>query len=184
MTHRRSIVLALAVAPILPGCAAIGAWFGKEISVTHAELTERLVKRVPLEKDLAGLVGAKLTRPRVFAESVAGKARLATTFDVELRLPLGGKSLFGTLTLSGVPRFDASRKAIFLGDIVLDRVRIDRMPDALSEALAKFATQLARDEFDVKPIYALKEEDARKLGDALTRARVEVKPESLTLTWR
>ena len=182
---RARLACCLAVcAWFLSGCAAINVFLGKELRVGYGELTERLAKRTPLEKDLAGLVGATLTNPSVFADTAGDRTRLAASFHVELKLPLSNKSLFGTMTLSGVPRFDADKQAIFLTDAKLDRVRIDRMPDALAESLAKFATQFARDQFSEKPIYLLKESDAKRLGDALRRARVEVKPEGLLLIWR
>ena len=79
---------------LLAGCAS-GLLGMDEIKFSHAELTERLVKRFPIEKSVAGLLDVSLTRPRVDAREEAGKeTRLAATFDVQIKMALSSKTVF------------------------------------------------------------------------------------------
>ena len=156
-----------------------------EIRFSHQELSERMAKRFPLEKNIAGLLEIKLTRPIVGAREEIGKiTRLGFTFDAEVKLALSHKTLFGTVILSGIPRYNPIQHAIFLNDAELDIVRTDNMPDGLSAALAKAASGIAKDYLDGKAIYSFKEEDLKRYGLALEPHRIEVQRHGIVLVMR
>lgn len=185
LNHTRRYCLVLAVAT-LAGCAAMP-FITREVSYTPQQLTERLTKRFPVERNIADLVKVNLTRPRVsFTEPLAENGitparRLAVAVDLDVRLPLSSKSLFGQMTLSGLPRYDAATRGIYLKDAKLDRVRVENMPDALSAALAKTASQIAKEYFEDKPIYTFDANDMKRLGQTITPERIDLRTNALVL---
>ena len=164
----------------LAGCAWIP-FFGYQLEVPYNDLNERIARRFPMERNLADLLTVTLMRPRVapiLANSGRGSdtqaARLSVTVDLQVRLPsllnASQRSLWGGMTLSGVPRYDPKSKAVVLVDTSLDRVRVDNMPDALSASLSKAASQLAKEYLEAKPIYTLTAAQADRLGVATSES--------------
>lgn len=172
-----------AMLAVFAGGCAIAPLFTREISFTQQEMTERLAKRFPVERNIADLLQVKLTRPRVTIASAAANAapQLAVGVDLEVKLPLTGKMLFGQMALSGVPRYDATARAIFLAEAKVDRVRVDNMPDALAAALARAATQFAGEYFAEKPIYALDANEIKRMGQFFQAERITMRADKLVL---
>ncbi|MEI6737028.1 MAG: DUF1439 domain-containing protein [Pseudomonadota bacterium] len=177
-------VWAIATIAVFIGGCAMFPLFTHEVAFTPQEITERLAKRFPVERNVADLVKVRLTRPRVlFLEPASANAarRLAVGVDLDVKLVLTNKSFFGQMTLSGVPRYDVAARAIFLQDAKLDRVRVDNMPDALSAALVKTASQIAKEFLEDKPIYAFDVADSKRLGPTVTLERIDLRINQLVL---
>jgi len=193
---KKLVLLLLLGVATLAGCAVMP-FVTREIVFTTDELTLRLEKRFPVERNIAELVKVSLTRPRVtvietaIEATAAGRAsqtsqanlarRLNVAVDVDVRLPLSSKSLWGQMSLSGLPRYDAATRGIFLSDAKLERVRVDNMPDALSAALAKTAAQLAKEYFEDKAIYTFEAKDVQRLGQTLQPERIDLRANQLVL---
>lgn len=179
---------------LMTGCALVP-MFKSETSFSYAEIDARLNKRFPVERNIADFITIKLMRPRVNAVNADGSAitsstrnvtngqqaplRLAVTLDLDVKLPLTTKSLWGAMTLSGVPYYDAATRAVLLRDAKLDRVRVDNMPDALTAGMARSASGLAKDYLEDKPIYTFREEDLQKWGTTLSPTRIDVAADRL-----
>jgi Protein of unknown function (DUF1439) len=186
MTMRRKFGLLICVlgASLLAGCASGMLGMG-EIKFTHAELTERLARRFPLEKTVAGLLDVSLTRPRINAREESGKeSRLAATFDVQIKMALSSKVVAGVLSMSGKPRYDSATRSIFIGDVRVDSIRVDNMPDALSAALAKAASSIARDNIEDKPLRTFTEAELTRFGLTLNPQRIDVRSEGIALVMK
>ncbi len=186
MKMRRYFELMLFVfcASLIAGCVS-GVLGLNEIKFSHAELTERLAKRFPLEKSVAGLLDVSLTRPRVNAREEVGKEpRLAATFDVQIKMMLSNKTVAGTVAMSGKPRYDAATRSIFIGDVRVDSIRVDNMPDALSAALAKAASSIARDHIEDKPLRTFTEAELTRFGLTLNPQRIDVRTEGIALVMK
>ncbi|MCY7388490.1 MAG: DUF1439 domain-containing protein [Burkholderiales bacterium] len=170
--------VALSAALLLAGCSAMPFLSG-EIRVTADELTQKIARRFPLEKSVAGLLDVTLVRPRV--ELNADQQRIATSFEVSLKLALSGKSVAGTLKVSGRPEYVAVSRSLFLRDARVEQIRIDNMPDALSAGLAKTASNFAKDAVEDKPLYTFKAEDLTRYGVRYEPERIEVRTDALVL---
>jgi hypothetical protein len=158
----------------LGGCACLGLG-SREVNVPFNELAERVSARFPIERSVAGLLDVKLMRPRFTSEG----SRLVMSLDADVRLPnlLSGnvaRSVWGTLSLSGVPRIDAASQAVFLDDARLDRVRVENMPDAISAALGRAASQLAREQLNERPIYTLNQTQRDKLARFVGKRTLQI----------
>jgi len=186
MTMRRKFGLLIFIlgVSLLAGCASGMLGMG-EIKFSHAELTERLARRFPLEKSVAGLIDVSLTRPRVNAREESGKdARLAATFDVQIKMALSSTVVAGVVSMSGKPRYDAATRSIFIADVRVDLIRVDNMPDALSAALAKAASSIARDNIEDKPLRTFTEAELTRFGLTLNPQRIDVRSEGIALVMR
>ena len=169
---------------LLAGCAT-NFLLPSEVKFSHRELSERLAKRFPVEKSVAGLLDVKLSRPRVDAREETGKpTRLGFTFDADVKLLLTSKTMSGTVVMSGLPRYNPASREIFLSDAKIDALRADNMPDAISAAMAKAASGIAGDYLEGKPLYSFREEDLKRYGMTLTPQRVEVQREGLVLVMK
>ncbi len=173
----------------LAGCSLMP-WLSRDIGLTYPELNERLNKRFPMERNIADLVRVTLHRP-LLAPATVGAAsaptRLAITVDLDVKLPsltnATPRSLWGTLSLSGVPHFDPRSNSVMLQEARIDRVRVENMPDALSAALSKTASQLAKEHLEGRPLYTLTSEQAERMGTA-ANPKIEVRADRLVLVFK
>jgi hypothetical protein len=173
---------------LLVGCAVMP-FITREMVFTTDELTIRLARRFPVERNIADLIKVTLTRPRITVTETPAASkqpssqmrRLNVAVDVDVKLPLTSKTLWGQMSLTGLPRYDAATRGIFLSDAKLERVRVDNMPDALSAALAKTASQLAKEYFEDKAIYTFEAKDIERLGKTLMPERIDLRANQLVL---
>ncbi len=186
MKMRRNFgsMIGLAGLIFLAGCAS--SLLGMdEIKFSHAELTERLAKRFPIEKSVAGLLDVSLTRPRVDAREEAGKeTRLTATFDVQIKMALSSKTVSGVVSMSGKPRYVPSSRSLYISDVRVESIRVDNMPDALSGALAKAASSIARDNIEDKPLRTFTEAELTRFGLTLNPQRIDVRREGIVLVMK
>ena len=180
----RAALIFFMLALLLTGCAA-SVLLPSEIKFSHRELSERLAKRFPVEKSVAGLLDVKLSRPRVDALEETGKpTRLGFTFDADVKLVLTSKTISGTVVMSGLPRYNTATREIFLSDAKVDALRADNMPDAISAAMAKAASGIAKDYLEGQALYRFKDEDLKRYGMTLNPQRIEVLREGIALVMR
>ncbi len=165
-------------AVLLASCSAASLFSG-EITVTPEQITRKLAERFPLERSVGGLLDATLTHPRV--ELNPAENRLVATVDATVTLALSNKTLAGVLTISGRPEYVAASRSLFLRDARVDRIRMEKMPDALSASLAKAATNLAKDALEYKPIHIFKPEDFVRYGIRYELDRIEVRTDAMVL---
>lgn len=159
----------LIVVALLSLACASCAWLpfvSQELGISYIELGERAAKRFPIERSVAGLVQIKLLQPRI--NGVGNRVQLS--LDTEISLPqISGsaegksRSFWGTMSISGVPRFDRATQSVFLDDARLDRLRVDNVPDAVSAAVGRLASQLAREYWTDRPIYVLSDAQRDRL---------------------
>ena len=103
----------------------------------------------------------------------ATEQRIATSFDIGVKLPLTGKNVTGVMKLSGRPEYVVATDSLFLRDARVDQIRMDNMPEALSAALAKAASNFARDVLEDKALYTFKAEELRRYGARFEPQRIE-----------
>jgi len=103
---------------------------------------------------------------------------------VKVSIPVSGKVMNGVVVVSGIPFYDAPRRGLLLNNAKVDRIALDNMTDALSGALAKLATQMARATFDDKPFHTFKQEDFTKYGISYEPLALEVRDDAVVLRIR
>lgn len=177
------------MAVLLSSCAGmpnLAALLG-ELNYSHAEISERLAKRFPFERSLAGLLDVKLLRPRVgFSDGGVANAplRLSVSFDAEATLALTKKSISGSIGMSGVPEYVGATREIFLRDARIDSLKADGLPDSLVSAVTKAASSIAKEALEEKPIYTIQEKDLQRFGISLNPVGVEVRRDGIALKLR
>ena len=174
-------LLPLMTALALGGCGSLPFVSG-EVKMSADELTQRMAKRFPVEKSVAGLLDVTLANPRV-ALSEADN-RITTDFMIDLKLALSSKKLTGTVKISGRPEYVPETRSLFLRDAKVDRIRVDNMSDSLSAAVAKATSTITRDMLEDKPLHVFKPEEFSKYGVGYTPERIVVRGDSLVLKLR
>lgn len=162
------------------GCALLP-FAGGEVYFSHEELSSRLGKRFPMEKSVAGLLDVTLSQPHFETRETGSGPRLAASFDMVAKMSLTGKSISGSVVISGLPRYDPKLQSIFLDNARVETIRSDHMPEALAAALSKAATSVARDALEEKALYAFSAEQLTRYGLSLTPKRIEVRRDGIAL---
>ena len=176
------LMLALFVlSTLLMGCGAIPLISG-EVRLSADELTQKMARRFPMEKSVAGLLDITLANPRVDLSEADN--RITTHFDAMVKLPLTRKQVSGTLKVSGRPDYVPESRSLFLRDARIDQIRMDNMPDGLSAALAKAASVVAREALEDKPLHTFNAEDFTKYGAQYVPERIIVRGDQLVLLVR
>ncbi|MEO8102433.1 MAG: DUF1439 domain-containing protein [Betaproteobacteria bacterium] len=163
---------------LLAGCGTLPFVSG-EVRMSADELTQKMARRFPLEKSVAGLLDITLANPRVDLSEADN--RITTNFHVMVK-PMTGKTLSGTLRVSGRPEYLPDSRALYLRDARVDQIRMDNMPDGLSALLAKAASTMARDVLAEKPLHTFQAGDFTKYGVQYVPDRIVVRGDHLVLT--
>jgi len=144
------------------------------------ELTQRMARRFPLERNIGGLVDVTFANPRVdLSES---DNRITASFQVVAKMSLGGKSLNGNVKVSGRPEYVAESLSLFLRDARVEQFRFENMTDALSAALSKTISSVARDSLGDRPLHTFRPEDFTKYGIQYVPEKIFVRGDHLVLT--
>ena len=85
------------------------------------------------------------------------------------------------MKITGRPEYVGSTRLLFLRSARVDRIRMDNMPDALSGALAKAASGIAKDVLEDRALYIFTEAEFIKYGARYQPERVEVRADALVL---
>jgi hypothetical protein len=161
----------------LSGCGSIPFVSG-EVRMSAEELTQKMARRFPMERSIAGLVDVTLANPRAdFSES---ENRIFVSFQVVAKMSLGGKALTGNVRVSGRPEYMPDSLTLFLRDARVDQVRLD-MTDAISAALGKTVSGLARDQLADRPLHIFRPEDFTRYGIQYVPERIIVRGDQLVL---
>jgi Protein of unknown function (DUF1439) len=171
----------LLTAFVLSGCGSVPFVSG-EVKMSADELTQRMAKRFPVEKSVAGLLDVTLANPRVGLSEADN--RITTDFMVDLKLPLSSKKMTGTVKISGRPEYVPETRSLFLRDAKVERIRVENMSDSLSAALARTTSVLARETLEDKPLHVFTAEQFSKYGVKYTPERIVVRGDSLVLKLR
>ena len=175
------VLLAVTALITLAACSQIPILSG-EVKLTATELNEKVAKRFPIEKSIAGLLEVTLTAPKV--RLIERDGRINADVAVAVRLPFSAKTIEGKLGFSGRPDYVPASKSIYLRDAKIDSVIMDNMLDALSAGVAKAASTVARELFEDKPLHTFKPEDFTKYGINYDPQRVVVRDNALVLILR
>lgn len=161
------------------GCALVP-YFSGDVSMTAAQLTERIAKRFPVERSMAGLVDAKFSDPFVTLDE--SRNRMAFDFKLEVKLALSGKARVGSVKISGRPEFEAASRSLFLREPKVEQLRFDELNDIMTAAVAKAASSLAKDALETKPLHVFKPEDFNRQGISFEPEKLAIRGDKLVLT--
>ena len=169
-------LIALSTLVALTACATL---LPNEVRYSQQDLQERMAKRFPWKKTFFGIFELELINPAIQLDEA--RNRVATAFDVQLTVKGLERSYSGRTTLSGLPRYDADKRAFFLQDAAVDQLDIEGMPTRLAAQLKGLAATLAPDVFNTTPLYSLRPDEGRYLGTEFIARDVQIKDGQLIL---
>lgn len=182
MSLRHRLRFALLLVLFLASACAPIPFLSGEVRMSADELTQRMARRFPMEKSVAGLLDITLANPRVDLSEKDN--RITTSFQLAAKMPLAGKSITGNLKISGRPEYVPESRALFLRDPQVEQLRLDNMTDALSAALAKTISSVAREALADRALHTFQPEDFTKYGIQYVPERILVRGDHLVLTLR
>ncbi|MBL8519811.1 MAG: DUF1439 domain-containing protein [Betaproteobacteria bacterium] len=162
------------------GACALLPHLGGEVSMTAAQLTDRVARRFPIERSMAGLLEAQLSAPFVSLDE--SRNRVACDFKLSVKLALSSKTMSGSVKVSGRPEYEAATRSLYLREARVEQVRFEDMNDVMAVAVTKAASALAKDLLDGKPLHVFKTEDFNRLGSRFEPETLAIRGDKLVLT--
>jgi len=162
---------ALASLALLPGCAAAAPRY----AIGVREIERALATRFPRRYPLAGLLELQVQTPRVAL--VPERDQLNAVMDVQASSALlQGRQPHGVLDVDFGLRYEPSDRTVRADRVQVNRLRIEGLPPATAELLARYGTPLANQALEGAVLHQLKEQDLA-LTDSLG-----VQPERIGVT--
>jgi hypothetical protein len=167
---RRTFALSMAAA--LAGCASLGV--PDRLTLSQAELNERLAQRFPQERRWLELFDLRIARPVVTL--LPATNRLGTLLDLEAAERLFGRRFGGRVTLDYALRYDAPSRSLRMAQVRVWRVELEGWPEAA--APGRLGAWLAEQFFEDLPLHEFRADDLQRIAAAGRR------PGAVTVTSR
>jgi hypothetical protein len=171
MAARASMAWALCS---LGGCAGV---LGEQtLTLSEAELTQRLAERFPQERRLLDWIDLQLDTPQVLLRPDSN--RVAVDLEMELREKLTGRRFPLQVGLDSALRYDAGTQAIVLSDVKLHRLGVTAVPQALAGLALQLGAPMVERLLEGQPVHRF---SARQLTGA---AGAGWRPDAIRVTPR
>jgi hypothetical protein len=171
-------LLILLASLLLAACAAlIGP---RDVEVPQGRLQESLERRFPFSQRYLGLFDVSAVNPRVAL--LPEQNRVGVAMDLSVRPVIGG-GMRGSLTISGVPRVDAARGVLLLGEPRVDDLHIDGLERGLGTQLAGIASFLAQTLLGELPVYTFAPGALRYAGVSFAPVKIATRSDRVVVTF-
>ena len=172
--------------PVLPPVlllAACAALIGpRDVEVPQARLQESLERRFPFSQRYLGLFDVSAVNPRVAL--LPAQNRIGAAMDISVRPIIGiGGGMRGSLTVSGVPRVDAARGVLLLGEPRVDDLQVDGLERGVGAQLAGLASFLAQALLGELPGHAFEPVALRYAGVDFTPFKIVTLSDRVVVTF-
>lgn len=160
IARRRLLILPLAAAALLAGCASLTG--PRDVAVPLERLQRGLAERFPLQQRALGVFELRLSRPQLAI--LRDNDRLALSADVAVTSPLLRQALQGSVSLSGRLLVDNVRNAVLLSDARVERFAVDGAEGSLQGQLSAAANVVVEHVVRDVPLYHFRPDELRYLG--------------------
>jgi hypothetical protein len=173
-------LLILLAAWLLSACAALVG--PRDVDVPQARLQESMERRFPFNQRYLGLFDVSAVNPRVAL--LPDQNRISAAMDLSVRPVIGlGGGVRGSLTVSGVPRVDAARGVLLLGDPRVDELDIDGLERGVGSQLAGIASFLAQALLGDLPVYTFAPGTLRYAGVSFSPVKIVTRSDRVVVTF-
>jgi len=174
---RSALLSSMSIA--LAACATLGGV--RTLTLSEAELNERLQRQLPIERRMLELLEIRLSEPRL--RLLPQSNRVALDLDVSSRERLSGRGHQGHIALDFALRYDEPSQSIRLEQVRVNEFLIQDLPAKQQAQIGRLGGLLAEQVLKDLAIYRFKSKDlqaAQGLGYApgtvtVTSRGVEVK---------
>ncbi|TCP03781.1 uncharacterized protein DUF1439 [Rubrivivax gelatinosus] len=173
---RRRLVLALAAAVVLPGCAGLGP--GRTLRVEAAELQRLAAREFPRRQRVLELVDLDVSALRL--QLRPERQRVAASVDLSARERVFDVRADGRLDFDAALRWAAADQTLRLADVRVERLELDTRGERAplpAERLAGLAAERALEGLVVWRLAPERAERLRRAG--LVPERVEIEADAL-----
>lgn len=169
--------MALASGIALVGCTVQAQ--PQNLRYSSQQLTRQLAKSFPWQQCLLADIACIVLENPVL-QMRPGDPRLYVEFDTRF-LAMGQNMGQGSAQVAGVPRYDKSQGAFFVGKGQLLELRVDGLPASQAKMVAQLLTDTLAEELARHPVWVLDESDPQQALAKLTLRQVRVSDGYLVL---
>ncbi|TDP59052.1 DUF1439 domain-containing protein [Roseateles toxinivorans] len=178
---RSSLLLSICIA--LAACATLGGV--RTLTLSEAELNERLQRQLPIERRMLELLEIRLSEPRL--QLLPQSNRIALTLAVASRERLSGRAYQGRITIDFALRYDELRQAIRLEQVRVTDFLIDDLPPRQQAQTTRLGSLITEQLLKDLAVYRFKAKDlqaAEGMGYAPGAVTVTARGVEVTLVPR
>jgi hypothetical protein len=179
MKSKLNLLLLTASLWLLASCATLMG--PREMEIPLSRIQDAVANKFPFNNRYLELLDIYVTNPKVALQPDTN--RIVTSMDTSIAPPFLNRSWKGNLAVSGIPKFDAARNALVLGEPRVEQFDVDGFGGAYSNQLRKVGTLLAEQLMADAPLYTFKPEDLRYGGTSFTLSKITTKSNSLVVTF-
>ena len=163
LSRRRLLLLGLAPLGLaLAGCGNLG--LPSQLTLSQAELDERLARRFPRTQRLLEVLDLTLSAPHVVM--LPAQNRLACDFALQLRERLFDSSHAGRIGFDTALRWEPLDATLRLSQVNVQRLELDTLPRALPAPSQRLGRLLAEQLLEGLVLWQMPEEQRRRLQGA------------------
>jgi len=150
------------------------------ISVSRAEILERLNDKLPITKTFLYVFKLTLESPRLTL--VAESERVNAGLDISLAIPFlnDPKPLRGSVDASAGVHYSRTDGAIYLVNPEIDDFELEGLPEEFASRTKSVLAQGLANYFETRPIYVLSERQSHRAAKAMLQ-KISVSEDKLVL---
>ena len=180
---KRRLILALILVAFLAG----GIFFhlkGKrfEVAITQEQIDAGLSDRFPVTKRKLLIFRITYSNPQVTLLETENRVQVGLDATLNIRINDEPRELGGSVTVTSGIRYDQETREFYLENAEFDRLEIAGIPDRWLDLVTGFASEMAREYLETKPIYKLEAKDAGTLAAKLMLKGFEVRGQAIHVT--
>ena len=178
--NRRRLLLTFPAlgASLLAGCGALG--LPTELTLTQAELDERLARRFPRTQRVLEVLELTLSDPRV--RLLPAQNRLACEFALGVRERIFDAGGAGRIAFDTGLRWEPSDASLRLAQVAVQRLELEGLPRALQSQAPRAGRLLAEQLLEDFSLWQMPVEQQQRLSRAgLDVGTIEVQPKGLVV---
>ncbi len=176
--------LALLLSALL-ACLALASCAGlagpRQVEVPLAKLQHGLDQRFPVDKRMLDIFNIELSQPQLALYGDSG--RVGLTLQVKVAPPFVRQAWHGSLALSGRLILDASRSALQIGELHIDRFTLDGVDPARARQFTEAAGVLADKVLKDVTLYRFHADDLRYAGIQFAPTKIATTAAALVVTF-
>lgn len=179
----KNIIIGVIVLGVLLGGAYLY-FMGKryEITITQEQIDTALAKHYPVTKKYLLIFAITYSNPHVVLLEDSDRVQVGMDATLNIRLNDETKELGGGATVTSGIRFDSDSHEFFLDDTVFDRLQIEGVPQEWSALVTDFASKVAKEFVETKPVYRLEAKDTKTTAAKLLLKGFEVRNQAINVT--
>lgn len=176
-TFRLTWVGAVFLAAVFSGCATLGT---RTIEMNQAQLQQALTRKVSQPLTVLKVFHIQCSDAKVLLDPAS--ARIQALMQLQVTSDLMAKVAHGSVTISGVPVYDAARSAVVLDQPLIEQIAIDGARGELRNLVEQLGKELGQRWLNQLVLYEVKPEALTVGGTRYLPTELKVHAQGVRVT--